>query len=112
MLRYTRRILTNDWGAWVPLVVVMSLTTALVGVFAHQFALTHSSLFLAAVRIAGLRAEEFRIVSVSIYCCVALIAAFSLTIIGAATVVRCAPDFRRWRLLGLHPPRWGLQLVR
>lgn len=107
MLRYTRRILTNDWGAWVPLVVVMSLTTALVGVCAHQFAWTHSSRFLAAVRIAGLRAEEFRIVSVSIYCCVALIAAFSLTIIGAATVVRCAPDFRRWRLLGATPTQVG-----
>lgn len=107
MLRYARRILTNDWGAWVPLIVVMSLTTALVGVCANQFAWTRSSRFLAAVQVAGLRAQEFHIVSVSIYCCVALIAAFSLTIIGASTVVRCAPDFSRWRLLGATPAQVG-----
>ena len=99
MLRYARRILTNDWGAWVPLIVVMSLTTALVGVCANQFVWTHSPEFLAAARAAGLRAEEFHIVSVSVYCCVALVAAFSLTVVGSATVVRCAPDF--------SPHRWG-----
>lgn len=107
MPRLALRILANDWGAWIPLVAVMSLTTALVGVCANQFAWTHSPEFLAATRAAGLRAEEFHVVSVSVYCCVALVAAFSLTVVGSATVVRCAPDFSRWRLLGASPRRWG-----
>ena len=48
MPRRALRILANDWGAWIPLVAVMSLTTALVGVCANQFAWTHSPEFLAA----------------------------------------------------------------
>ena len=107
MPRRALRILANDWGAWIPLVAVMSLTTALVGVCANQFAWTHSPEFLAATRAAGLRAEEFHVVSVSVYCCVALVAAFSLTVVGSATVVRCAPDFSRWRLLGATPAQVG-----
>ena len=107
MPRLALRILANDWGAWIPLVAVMSLTTALVGVCANQFAWTHSPEFLAATRAAGLRAEEFHVVSVSVYCCVALVAAFSLTVVGSATVVRCAPDFSRWRLLGATPAQVG-----
>lgn len=107
MPRRALRILANDWGAWIPLVAVMSLTTALVGVCANQFAWTHSPEFLAATRAAGLRAEEFHVVSVSVYCCVALVAAFSLTVVGSATWCAAPRTSAAGGCWGPRPRRWG-----
>ena len=103
MGRYALRIFREDLTSWVPIVLVIAATSALVGVCANQFAWTSSKAFGAAAGAAGLSAFEFQAVSVTVYAEVALLALFSLSAVGAATVERCRPTFALWRLMGATP---------
>ena len=107
MGRYALRIFREDLASWVPIVLVIAATSALVGVCANQFAWTSSKAFGAAAGAAGLSAFEFQAVSVTVYAEVALLALFSLSAVGAATVERCRPTFALWRLMGATPGQAG-----
>lgn len=62
MGRYALRIFREDLASWVPIVLVIAATSALVGVCANQFAWTSSKAFGAAAGAAGLSAFEFQAV--------------------------------------------------
>ncbi|WP_196776657.1 FtsX-like permease family protein [Corynebacterium casei] len=77
--------------------------TALVGLCAAQFAWTHDDRFVAATQAQGHAITEFTIVSETIYMLVAVLALFSLTVVGTATVESTRRTFSQWRLVGASP---------
>lgn len=103
MLRYVISIFREDLVSWVPIICVVACVTLLVGLCANQFIWTTSASFAAACAAAGLDVVEFQMVAETIYVLVALLAFFSLTVVGAATVDRTRMTFAQWRLMGASP---------
>lgn len=103
MVRYALRILRHDLAGWAPVIIVVALVSALIGACLNQFVWTNGAPFVAAARAAGLDPAEFQIVSVTIYVFIALLAFFSLTVVGSAAVERTRSTFSRWRLAGASP---------
>jgi putative ABC transport system permease protein len=103
MVRHALRILRHDLAGWVPMIVVVMLVTVLIGTCMSQFIWTGSGPFTTAARQAGLDPAEFSVVSATIYMFVALLAFFSLTVVGSAAVECTRDTFARWRLAGASP---------
>lgn len=103
MLAHVMRIFRSDFRSWLPLIAVVAVVSTLIGVCINQFTWTSSPSFVAAAVEAGLDPAEFGMVSLTIYVFVALLAFFSLTIVGAATVERTRNTFAQWRLIGASP---------
>ena len=103
MGRYVLRVFRDNLAGWVPTIMVVAVVTTLVGVCMNQFVWTSSPSFASAARLAGLDPAEFGMVSATIYVVVALLAFFSLTVVGSATVDRIRGTFAQWRLMGASP---------
>lgn len=103
MARYVLRVFRDNVTGWVPTILVVAVVTTLVGICMNQFVWTSSPLFTLAARQAGLDPAEFGMVSVTIYVVVSLLAFFSLTVVGSATVNRIHGTFAQWRLMGASP---------
>ena len=103
MHRFARRILLSDLGAWWPAIATVAAVTMLVGLCTAQFAWTHDDRFIAAAQTQGRAITEFTIVSETIYLLVAVLALFSLTVVGTATVDSTRRTFSQWRLIGATP---------
>lgn len=103
MARYVLRVFRDNVTGWVPTILVVAVVTTLVGICMNQFVWTSSPSFTLAARQAGLDPAEFGMVSVTIYVVVSLLAFFSLTVVGSATVNRIHGTFAQWRLMGASP---------
>ena len=103
MARYVLRVFRDNVTGWVPTILVVAVVTTLVGICMNQFVWTSSPSFTLAARQAGLDPAEFGMVSVTIYVVVSLLAVFSLTVVGSATVNRIHGTFAQWRLMGASP---------
>lgn len=103
MHKYARRILFADLGSWWAAIATVAAVTALVGLCATQFAWTHDERFIAAAEAQGHSITEFTIVAETIYLLVAVLALFSLTVVGTATVESTRGTFAQWRLVGASP---------
>lgn len=113
MMRYIWKVFAHDARNWFPVMIVVAIMTALIGACINQFLWTNSRPFLNAALEAKLDPAEFAIVSVTIYMLIAIITAFTLTVIGSATVERTRQTFSQWRLAGASPNqiRGGLWLL-
>ncbi|EFG47816.1 putative ATP synthase F0, A subunit [Brevibacterium mcbrellneri ATCC 49030] len=113
MTRYIWKIFASDAKSWIPTIFVVAIVTALIGACINQFIWTNSSPFQVAAANAKLDPSEFSMVSVTIYILIAVVAVFTLTVIGAATVDRTRQTFSQWRLAGASPRqvRGGLWLL-
>ena len=101
MARYVLRVFRDNVTGWVPTILVVAVVTTLVGICMNQFVWTSSPSFTLAARQAGLDPAEFGMVSVTIYVVVSLLAFFSLTVVGSATVNRIHGTFAQWRQMYL-----------
>lgn len=111
MARYVLRVFRDNVTGWVPTILVVAVVTTLVGICMNQFVWTSSPSFTLAARQAGLDPAEFGMVSVTIYVVVSLLAFFSLTVVGSATVNRIHGTFAQWRLMGSQPESGACQHV-
>lgn len=103
MLRHVLRIFRSDLPNWLPAIVVVALVTALIGPCVNQFLWTGTDAFVTAALRAGIDPAAFSVVSVTIYVFIAVLALFTLTVVGSATVERVRDTFARWRLVGATP---------
>ncbi|PPI19352.1 peptide ABC transporter permease [Rathayibacter sp. AY1B1] len=103
MSRYVVRMFAADWRLWSPATAVVALVATLVGLCVHQFAWTGDPSFAAAASDAGVGLQEFRILSITIYAVVALVACVALTVVGRASVTATSRTHALWLLLGASP---------
>jgi putative ABC transport system permease protein len=101
--RYVFRMFTDEWRQWSPAIAVVAVVTTLVGLCVHQFAWTSAPAFATAVADAGASLREFRILSITIYTVVALVAWVALTIVGRASVMATHRTYALWSLMGASP---------
>ncbi len=100
MYRYCFRMIHNDFKNWLPLIGVVSFISFLVGSCIYQMVWSYSSTFVRTVQSQGFKADDFHIVSQSIYIIVFTLAFLSLTIVGNSTVRRTRATFAQWKLIG------------